>query len=302
MQAVLYYMWERPPVQENKSDHRDAEGLIQVWHPGPGKNQRKLGLLTLSSEQWQETLCFISLPSLILTLFCFKAEALLSHCNKLRCFHVREICDTNPGTFAGWVSEYFLRSRTLYFVRKSVCQDQWWWRGRAATVYKWQIFFTAPGVVTYFSINCVQKVITDECWCSDPCRTDHIPIIRPSFPKLKISEVYFAVSEITSLFSFFAFLHSFFYFLHSEGKKKSKSIVVLSQMKMGNGILIPVSHVLSSYPSLHQALGRILLCTGTESKEREKGLTCGSHRVTLTSHWWKVKNMVVPMSMSTVVT
>lgn len=88
---------------------------------------------------------------------------------------------------------------------------------------------------------------------------------------------------------FFVFLHSFSSFLHSGGKKKSKNVVFLSKMKTENGILSPVSHVLSFSPSLHQALDCIPLYTETESKEREKGLTCGSQRVTLTSHWWKVK-------------
>ena len=72
-------------------------------------------------------------------------------------------------------------------------------------------------------------------------------------------------------------------------------------MKTENGILTPVSHVLSSSPSLHQALDCITLYTETESKETEKGLmwkpkSYTDHPLT------KGKNKVVPMGVSTAVT
>lgn len=41
MQAGLYYMWRRSLVEENKSDHKDAEGLIQIQHRCPGKMKGK---------------------------------------------------------------------------------------------------------------------------------------------------------------------------------------------------------------------------------------------------------------------
>lgn len=121
-------------------------------------------------------------------------------------------------------------------------------------------------------------------------RTDHIiHWLIPLFPKWKISEVYFAVFEISSPFSFLSL--SILSPLSSimEERKKSKSVVFLSKTKTENGVFTSVSHVLSFSPFLHQALDCIPLYTGTESKEREKGLTCGSQRVTLNSHWWKVK-------------
>lgn len=178
--------------------------MLRVWLKYDiqvlGKSE-ETGLLTVSSEQWQEISCFISSHCLILTLFWFKADAPLSHCTKSRCFHLREICNAHSGSFAGWVSEHFLKSKMLHFVREPVCQDQWCVRDWAATIYKCQVFFTVPGVVTYFSTDCVQKVITYECRCSDPCRMDHIiHLITPLFPKLKFSEAYFSVSEIFSPF------------------------------------------------------------------------------------------------------
>lgn len=74
MQAGLYNTGGWLLIQDNKSGYRDTEDLIQICHSGPGKKKSKeMGLLTLSSDQWEEIPCFSSSYCLILTLFWFKA-------------------------------------------------------------------------------------------------------------------------------------------------------------------------------------------------------------------------------------